>query len=114
MLAENPGSSKFKRIVLSLGVAVLLGGLLLFIFLSVYNRHWADDWCYNADFRNKGFLQTVAGYAYDVTYTPSRYAVTIFAGWLQAFGVAGVQWMTPLTIILWVVGLIWLFWNGAR
>ena len=114
MLSENTVSAKFKKIVLYLGVAVLLGGLLLFIYLSVYNRYWADDWCYNADFRNKGFLQTVAGYAYDVTYTPSRYSVTVFAGLLQAFEVAGVQWMTPLTIIFWVTGLVWLFRNVAR
>src|SRR5262245_45544498 len=114
MLSENPTSSTFKKIVLYFGAAVLLGGLSLFIYLSVYNRYWADDWCYNADFRNKGFLQTVAGYAYDVTYTPSRYAVTIFAGLLQVFEVAGVQWMTPLTIIFWVVGLIWLFRNATR
>src|SRR5262245_32451248 len=114
MLPENPTSSKFKKTVLTLGTAVLLGGLFLFVYLSIYNRYWADDWCYNADFHNKGFLQTVAGYAYDVTYTPSRYSVTIFAGLLQAFEVSGVQWMTPLTILFWVTGLIWLFRNVAR
>jgi len=109
MLSENLTSEKFKRIILLIGSAILLGGLSLFIYLSVYNRHWADDWCYNADFRHKGFLGTVAGYAYDVTYTPSRYTVTIFAGLLQAFDIAGTQWMTPLTIIFWIIGLIWLF-----
>jgi drug/metabolite transporter (DMT)-like permease len=80
MPSEPLAFQKFKQSLLVLGVALLLGGLLLFAYLSVYNRHWADDWCYNADFRNKGFLDTVAGYAYDVTYTPSRYSVTIFAG----------------------------------
>ena len=107
-------SPKFKRIVLFLGLAVLAGGLLLYISLSYFNRHWADDWCYNADFRNKGFMETLRGYAYDTTYTPSRYSVTIFAGLLQAFDTVGTQWMTPLTILFWVAGLIWLFWNVAR
>jgi hypothetical protein len=114
MPSEPLAFQKFKQSLLVLGVALLLGGLLLFAYLSVYNRHWADDWCYNADFRNKGFLDTVAGYAYDVTYTPSRYSVTIFAGLLQAFDIAGTQWMTPLTLIFWVAGLIWLLGNTAR
>ncbi|MEP7134742.1 MAG: hypothetical protein ABI904_07390 [Chloroflexota bacterium] len=114
MLIENLSSPKFKRIILFIGLAVLVGGLGLFTFLSYYNRYWADDWCYNADLRNKGFIQTLGGYFYDTTYTPSRYSVTIFAGLLQIFGVLGVQWMTPLTILFWVVGLIFLFRNTAR
>jgi hypothetical protein len=114
MLTESLPSPKFKKIILTVGLIVLFSGLALFIFLSYYNRYWADDWCYNADFRIKGFLETLRGYFYDTTYTPSRYSVTIFAGLLQAFGVLGVQWMTPLTILFWVAGLIFLFWNIAR
>jgi len=114
MLLENLTSPKFKKVILSVGLIALFGGLFLFILLSYYNRYWADDWCYNADFRIKGFTETLRGYFYDTTYTPSRYSVTIFAGLLQVFGVLGVQWMTPLTILLWVIGLIFLFWNIAR
>ncbi len=107
-------SLKFKSLVLFVGLAVLLSGLALFTYLGIYNRHWADDWCYNADFRHKGFIETVRGYAYDTTYTPSRYSVTIFAGLLQAFDTFGDQMMTPLTIILWIIGLVWLLMNVAR
>lgn len=107
-------SPLWQRLILLLGLAVMLGGLLLFIHLSLYNRYWADDWCYNADLRNKGFLETLNGYFYDTTYTPSRYSVTIFAGLLQIFGVAGVQWMTPLTLIFWFAGLLWTLWNIVR
>lgn len=106
-------SSKLKQIVPLIGLIIVLAGVGLFVYLGLYNRYWADDWCYNADLRNKGFIESVAGYAYDVTYTPSRYSVTIFAGLLEAFGVAGVQLMTPLTIIFWVAGLIYLFYNIA-
>lgn len=107
-------SPRFKRIVLVVGLIVLFGGLCLFIFLSYYNRYWADDWCYNADYRLKGFMETLRGYFYDTTYTPSRYSVTIFAGLLNIFEILGVQWMTPLTILFWVVGLVFLFRNIAR
>ncbi len=103
----------FKKIALIIGLILALVGVGLFAYLGYFNRDWADDWCYNADFRNLGFLETLAGYAYNVTYTPSRYSVTIFAGLIQAFEIPGMQLMTPLTIIFWVAGLAYLFYNFA-
>jgi len=103
-----------KKIALILGVALFLAGISLFSYLGTFNRYWADDWCYNADFKNQGFIDTVGGYAHDVTYTPSRYSVTIFAGLIQAFDILGMQLMTPLTIIFWVAGLACLFNNIAH
>jgi hypothetical protein len=109
-----PLSAKAKQIIPFLGLILFLAGVGLFVYLGVYNRYWADDWCYNADFQNQGFIETVAGYSDDVTYTPSRYSVTIFAGLLQIFEVFGVQLMTPLTILFWVAGLIYLLYNISR
>ena len=109
-----PLSAKAKQIIPFIGLILFSAGVILFVYLGIYNRYWADDWCYNADFRNKGFIETVAGYSYDVTYTPSRYSVTIFAGMLQAVGVPGVQLMTPLTILFWVAGLIYLLYNVSK
>ncbi len=102
-----------KKFALVVGLVLFLAGVGLFAYLGYYNRYWADDWCYNADFKNMGFLETVRGYAYNVTYTPSRYSVTIFAGLIQAFETLGTQLMTPLTVIFWVAGLAYLFYNVA-
>ena len=107
-------SFNFKKIALVVGLALFLAGVGLFAYLGYYNRYWADDWCYNADFKNLGFIETLSGYAYNVTYTPSRYSVTIFAGLIQAFGILGMQLMTPLTVIFWVAGLAYLFYNVAQ
>jgi hypothetical protein len=107
-------SAKAKQAIPFIGLIIFLAGVGLFIYLGLYNRYWADDWCYNADFKSKGFIETVGGYANDVTYTPSRYSVTIFAGLIQAFEILGVQLMTPLTILFWVGGLIYLFYNVSR
>jgi hypothetical protein len=106
-------TSNFKKFAFYLGLVLFLVGVGLFAYLGYYNRTWADDWCYNADFKNLGFLETVRGYVYNVTYTPSRYSVTIFAGLIQAFDVLGLQLMTPLTVIFWVAGLGYLFYNFA-
>jgi len=107
-------SSNFKKFALIVGIILALAGVGLFAYLGFFTRDWADDWCYNADFKNLGFLETVAGYAYNVTYTPSRYSVTIFAGLIYAFGTPGLQLMPPLTIIFWVAGLAYLFYNFAN
>ena len=104
----------FKKFALIVGLILALAGVILFAYLGYFNRDWADDWCYNADFKNLGFFETLGGYAHNVTYTPSRYSVTVFAGLLYAFGKLGTQLMTPLTIIFWVAGLTWLFYNVAR
>jgi hypothetical protein len=107
-------SFDLKKIALIASLAIFMAGVGLFAYLGTYNRYWADDWCYNADFKNLGFIETVRGYAYNVTYTPSRYSVTIFAGLIQTLETTGVQLMTPLTIIFWVAGLAYLFYNFAQ
>jgi len=107
-------STNLKKFALIVGLLIFLTGVGLFVYLGYYNRYWADDWCYNADFKNLGFIETVRGYSYNTTYTPSRYSVTIFAGLIQVFETLGMQLMTPLTIIFWVAGLVYLFYNFAH
>jgi hypothetical protein len=102
---------KIQKLVLSAGLAVFLIGLGVYAYLGIHFRYWADDWCYNADFRNLGFLETLRGYAYNVTYTPSRYSVTILAGLFYPLGVFGLQLLIPLSLLLWTRGLVRLFKN---
>lgn len=103
--------NKLQRASFLAALAVFIVGLGMFAYLGVYFRYWADDWCYNADFRNLGFLETLRGYAYNVTYTPSRYSVTILAGLFYPLGVFGLQLLVPLSLLLWTWGLARLFKN---
>jgi hypothetical protein len=105
------GLNKTQKIILLAALAIFIVGLGMYAFLGVYFRYWADDWCYNADFRNLSFLETLRGYAYNVTYTPSRYSVTILAGMFYLLGVFGLQILVPLSLLLWAWGLVRLFKN---
>jgi len=100
-----------QKLTLYLSLAIFFIGLGIYAYLGIYFRYWADDWCYNADFKNLGFLETLRGYAYNVTYTPSRYSVTILAGLFYPLGVFGLQILTPLSLLLWTWGLVRLFKN---
>lgn len=106
MSLERENIQKFIRV---LGLAVFFFGLAIYAYLGLYFRYWADDWCYNADFRHLGFLETLRGYVYNVTYTPSRYSVTILAGLFYPLGVFGLQLLIPLTLLFWTWGLVRLF-----
>ena len=63
---------KIKNAIPIAGLVLFLTGLGLFAYLGIYNRYWADDWCYNADFRELGFFGTLKGYTYITTYASNR------------------------------------------
>ena len=94
-----------KKAILTFAFILFLTGVLLFAYLGIYNRYWADDWCYNADLRNLGFINTLKGYTSITTYAANRYSLTFFSGLLFYFGILGVQIMTPLNIVLLALGL---------
>jgi hypothetical protein len=45
-------SFNFKKLALIVGIILALAGVGLFAYLGYFNRDWADDWCFNADFKN--------------------------------------------------------------
>lgn len=100
-----------RKYTLILGMLLFLAGVALFAYLGLYNRYWADDWCFNADLKDLGFLDTLKGYSYITTYSANRFSMTLFSGVLNFFGLLGVQIMTPLFIILWFTGLYWILEN---
>ncbi len=84
---------------------VLALGLAWFAFLGIYNRSYADDWCYNADFKELGLSQTLAGYSSTTTYSASRFSLTLFAGLFYPLGIPGLQILTSLIVLALSFGL---------
>ena len=108
----SPSSINF--IILVVGSGLFFVGLILFAYLGIFNRYWADDWCYNADLKNLGFIGTLKGYSYITTYASNRYSLTFVSGMLYQLGVLGVQIMTPLIILFWLIGICWILYNIKR
>ncbi len=94
-----------KKGIALLSLAPFSIGLGLFAFLGLYNRYWADDWCYNANLKDLGFWGFMQGYTYITTYASNRFSLTLFSALLQAFAIPGLQGMTFATIVLWTSGL---------
>lgn len=106
-----------SSILLCFLIAVI--GLGIFAYLGFYNRYWADDWCFNTDFKHEGILNTVGNYfitgdAAHRGYPPNRYSFVILSGLFYLPGLLGTQILPALTILLWYGSLFWIGWNLNR
>jgi hypothetical protein len=105
-----------STVFFSLAVAAI--GLALFAYLGFYNRYWADDWCYNNDFKHRGIIKSIGTYFDGENphrgYPPNRYSFTILSALLYLPGTFGTQILPALTIILWVLAIVWIGHNLNR
>jgi hypothetical protein len=108
MMSNSPYEVILKRsasIFLWLGTALFSIGLLLYAYLGIYNRFWADDWCYNADLNTLGFWGTMQGYTFITHYASNRISLTFFTLLMQQWDIFSAQITATLVIILWFGGL---------
>lgn len=94
-------------------------GLAYFAYLGFYNRHWSDDWCYNRDFKELGFLKTLGTYAATGEealrgWSVDRYSMTIFSWVFNLPGVFGTQILASVTIAFWLTTIYWVLSNLAK
>jgi len=108
---------KSSLAVVTIGNLIVLAGLALFAYLGLYNRYWADDWCYSADARTLGTVRATLQYFDTETtgYSSNRYSLTFFSALIEnTLGMFGNQLVAPLTIAFWLFGLFWVGRNLAR
>jgi len=84
---------------------IFIFGLAVYAFWGFYNRYWADDWCYNADYRTMGFWGIIAGYNYITYYASNRLSLTLFSDVFEIFGLFGVQILPFLIISFWSLAI---------
>jgi len=88
-------------------LVLVLAGLALLAYQGVYNRYWADDWCYDASVLHRGLLGAVQGYFDTATYATNRFSLTLFSGFLAPLWLPGVELLPLAVILLWLGGLYW-------
>lgn len=99
------------------GNIVVFAGLALLAYLGFYNRYWADDWCYSADARQLGTTQATLQYfnPEGTGYSSNRYSLTFFSALTEnTLGMFGNQIFATLTIVLWLIGIVWTLDNISR
>lgn len=101
-------AARLKQAIVVLGIGCAAAGLLLFAYLGTSNRFFADDWCYNRDFKRLGLVETLTGYNDITTYASNRFSLTLFTGLLYPFGIPGVMAMTGAGIAIWLAGIFWI------
>jgi hypothetical protein len=108
---------KLSSFVVPVGIVILFAGLALLAWLGIYNRYWADDWCYSADAVQLGTIgATLQYFGFEGTgYSPNRYSLTFLSTLTEnTLGVFGTQLYGPITILLWLVGITWVLYNITR
>lgn len=91
---------KIGAIIPFIGIGIFAAGLSLYAYLGIYNRFWADDWCYNADFVQLGFWGTMKGYTFITHFASNRFSLTFFTLLLQLWGVFSAKITAGLVISL--------------
>jgi hypothetical protein len=110
---------KISFVSILITCCVLLVGLLLLAYIGFFNRYWQDDWCYNRDFKNLGFINTLQSYFFtgqkaQTGYSTNRYSLTLLSGLLYLAGIFGTQILATLVIVLWLGGLLWVLSNLSK
>lgn len=103
---KNHTTQNIQRVFFSVVLMSLLFLLAGYILAGWYTRYKADDYCYDAQFIQKGFLQgQIDSYLHLTPYSSNRYALTLFSGIAWLLG--GVKFMPVLP------GLMILLWGAA-
>lgn len=108
---------KINLFTVLLGNLVVLAGLALLAYLGIHNRYWADDWCYSADARTLGTIPATLQYfdTENTGYSTNRYSLTFFSALTEnTLGMFGNQIVATVTILLWLIGLVWAGRNLSR
>ena len=103
--------SNTRKTLIFLGCAITLIGLGYLAYLGIFNRYFADDWCYNKDLNRLGLTGTLQGYTTIKTFASNRYSLTLFSGIIYSMGIFGVQTMTAVTLVTWTAGMTWTLYN---
>lgn len=103
---------KLNRPLTLLNLFLVLLGLGILAYLGLFNRSWSDDWCFDADFKQKGVISTIGTYfatgdAAQTGYPPNRYSFVTFSGIFYLPGMPGTRILPTVTILLWLGGLVW-------
>jgi len=100
---------KLNRSTIFLCLTVATIGLAILAYLGFYNRYWADDWCYNDDFKHQGVLKSIGTYFDGENphrgYPPNRYSFTILSGLLYVPGMFGTQILAATLLLFYTLYL---------
>lgn len=78
--------------------------LILYCYLGIFSRFYADDFCMSGYVVRLGFWQ--AQWFQYVTWS-NRFTGMFLLSLSDLLGTSFIKWWTSLTIILWVIGLTW-------
>ncbi|MEW6718508.1 MAG: DUF6056 family protein [Chloroflexota bacterium] len=100
------------RGVIFLGVLTTSAALVVYAYTGFFTRYTADDYCHTRYLMNASNIFSAAAERY--FHTSNRYANMLLIGITEFFGERAVIFLPAVTIVLWVLGLTWLFYQVKK
>ncbi len=103
------------RGILRLASICIFAALSLYMYLGTFSRYLSDDFCEAVHVREASPLGAVIDRYTDGEWrAANRYSNLLFVGFSEWLGPHNVQITTPLMILLWVIGLVWLIHEAGK
>jgi hypothetical protein len=102
---------KTKRlfdIIVILGIIAFTVTLLIYIHKGFASRYWADDYCFSAFLKIKGFF---GGLNEFYSTTSNRFGAYFLVAVSEVFGSTAIQFLPGFVIILLIVGCAWNYYS---
>ncbi len=91
-------------LLLAFGIVTFGTALILYAYLGIYSRYYADDFCMTAGFLGSGFWKSQIDL---YTNWSPRFAGTFLLNLSELFGHSAIQAWTALVVVLWVLAVTW-------
>ncbi len=99
-------SSKVLKVALALNTLSLFIALSVYAYVGTFSRYLADDYCHHGLLETYGFFQ--AAKIHYLTFS-NRYMILVVPYLTDFFGVRGTSYLPALTLVFWLLALLWLF-----
>ena len=98
-------------LIMAFGIATFGIALILYAYLGIFSRYYADDFCLTGSFLTSGFWASQVRLY--ISWSP-RFFGTFLINLSELFGRGSIRIWTALLIILWVAALTWAILQAAR
>ncbi|MBC7877141.1 MAG: hypothetical protein H7Y59_08235 [Anaerolineales bacterium] len=99
-------TQRITNIILWIGILAATSALFVYMYIGLFTRYLADDYCLLIDLQS-GNIVNASWEKY--LFSSNRFSNLFVLGFWELLGPNNIAYIPALLIVLWVLGLFWLF-----